>query len=143
MKTRIIYLSSLIIFFALSSCAELVDCIASASPEIKTKELNIGYVGSPYYDFINSEVNNDSNDDSYNYYYDVDGILPPGLTYNTNGRKIYFQGTPTTTGVYTIKVNLTIDPPNYYNEDGSYFEDDNRICFGNDTTQKTFTITIE
>lgn len=132
-----------LIIISFSRCAELIDCIASARPDIKSKNLIVGYIGSNYNDFIDSEVTNEINDNNYNYYFSLSGNLPPGVSFYTQGRRIILTGNPIATGIYTFTVTLTVDPFEYYNPNQSFFEDGNRICFGDDTTSKDFKITIQ
>ncbi|WP_395043970.1 hypothetical protein [Flavobacterium sp.] len=141
-KSIIVTLFILLPLFTLSSCEELFDCIASASPQLTNKNLAVGGTGNYYNDTITASVKNDSNDDAYGYFITVEGNLPTGMNYNIVGRNIHFQGTPTTSGTYSIKIILTIDPPSYYDSNGGFYQDDNRICFGNDTTQKTYSLVI-
>lgn len=129
--------------FLLFSCAELFDCIASARPDIHSKNLATGTVGNNYNDFIDSDVTNDPNDNAYDYYYSITGTIPPGMTYNQQGRKIYFSGIPSQAGNFTFSVRLTVNPPDSYDPNQGLFTDGNRICFGDDTTTKEFTIVIQ
>lgn len=141
-KLNIVILVSTLFF--VSGCAELIDCIASTKPVISTDSLPNASQGFSYDTFIISEVKNSANDDSFYYYYDVEGNVPPGISYYEVGRKLFFTGTPTAPGTFTFKVNLKIEAPeNLINDDEQgFFEDDNRICFGDDSTQKTFTIKV-
>lgn len=126
--------------FLLFGCAELIDCVASARPDLHSKNLNTGTVGLNYNDFLEADITNEPNDNAYDYFFQVDGNLPVGMTYHEQGRKIYFTGIPTAEGSYAFDVRLTVDPPNYedYGWNGG-----NRICFGDDTTTKSFTIVIQ
>lgn len=124
----------------LSGCSELIDCVASARPNLHSKTLYNGTVGSNYSDFLEADITNEPDDNAYDYFFQVDGDLPMGLTYHEQGRKLFFSGVPTVAGIYTFKVRLTVDPPNY--EDYGW-SGGNRICFGDDTITKEFTITIQ
>ena len=119
--------------FLLVGCAELIDCIAPAKPNLHSKNLFNGSIGLTYNEFIEADVANDPNDNDYDYFFSVDNQLPPGMTYVEQGRKVYFTGTPTQAGTFTFKVRLTINPKNYY---------ESRICFGDDTTTKEYKIVI-
>lgn len=138
--TLLVFVSSVFLLFG---CAELFDCVASARPDIHSKNLNIGTVGNTYTDFIDSDITNETDDDAYDYFYSVSGNLPPGLNYHQQGRKLFFTGYPSQAGSFTFEVRLTVDPPDYYDPNQGLFEDGNRICFGNDTTSKEFTIIIQ
>jgi Putative Ig domain len=144
MKNKLNILFLVFTLFIVSGCAELIDCIASTKPVITTDNLPNASYGFNYNATIVSEVKNTSYDDSFYYYYSIEGNLPSGISYNVAGRELVFTGTPTVPGNYTFKVNLKIEAPenNFDNDNDGFFEDDNRICFGDDTTQKTFTITV-
>lgn len=126
--------------FLMIGCAELIDCVAKAQPNLHSKNLRPGIVGVNYNDFIDADITNETDDDAYDYFFQVDGNLPVGLTYHEQGRKIYFTGIPTVAGSYTFKVRLVVDPPNY--EDYGW-DHGNRICFGDDTITKEFTIVVQ
>lgn len=117
-----------------SGCSELVDCVASARPNLHSKNLATGRLNLSYEDYLEADVTNDPHDDEYDYFFSVQGNLPPGMTYREQRRRIYFTGTPSQKGTYAFRVRLTVDRPNWNN--------DNRICFGDDTTTKEFTIVI-
>lgn len=129
--------------FLMFGCAELFDCVASARPDIHGKILATGTVGGNYNDFLDSDVTNDPNDNAYDYYYSVSGTIPPGMTYHQQGRKLFFSGIPSQAGSYTFRVHLKIDYPDSYDPNQGFFEDGNRICFGDDSTTKEFTIIIQ
>lgn len=134
----------ILITFTMSSCDELLDCIASTRPELPTKTLSLGYVGQPYDDIVKASVVNDSQDDDYDYFFTIrTRDLPPGITYEIHDRRIFFLGTPTQSGTYTFNVDLTIEYPEYYDGQDGIFEDDNRICFGDDSTSKQYTIVVQ
>jgi hypothetical protein len=142
---RIIKNIILLLFaFSLSSCSELIECIISVKPVLQNKQLALAYNGQGYEDFITGEVRNDSRDDYYGYFFTVDGNLPPGISYNQAGRRIVFFGIPSQIGTYTFKIIMTIEPPEVY--DNPYDEIDENgdgLCLGNDTTSKTYSITVQ
>lgn len=120
--------------FLVSGCAELVDCVAPAKPDLHSKTLTIGTVGDAYADFIEADVANDPHDDDYDYFFSITGNFPPGMFYHEQGTKAFLTGIPSQAGTYKFKVRLTVDPK---------FEADNRICFGDDTITKEYTIVIQ
>ncbi|MFN3754287.1 Ig domain-containing protein [Flavobacterium sp.] len=143
-SSKIIAIFCLTLSFTLSGCGELIDCIVSAKPNLPTKTLSIGQIGMTYSESIQASVKNAPNDDSFIYYISIDNGLPPGISYYQQGRKIIFTGTPTARGIYTFKVDLTIDyPENDFGEEDDPFYDSNNICLGNDSTSKNYTIDIQ
>lgn len=130
--------------FTMSGCGELFDCLISARPYLPSKTLLIGQIGMPYNESIQASVKNAPNDNSFIYYLSIDDDLPPGISYHQQGRKIIFTGTPTTSGVYTFKVNLTIDYPESTDiDEDDPLSDSNNICLGNDSTSRNYTIVVE
>lgn len=133
-------IKKLIVYFLLlgcmSSCNEMMDCILSVEPELPSKVLAEGKVGTPYSDYLLASVKNDPHDGDYIYYFNVSGSLPDGIEAWVNNRTLTFEGTPTTAGHYTFKVRLEIEPL-YIDEDGS-----DNICFGDDTIERSYSIRI-
>lgn len=140
---KIYVLSFAAIALMIAGCSELTDCIARARPNLHSKTLVTGISGNPYYDYIESDVTNDPNDNDYDYFYAVDGPIPPGLTYYRQGRRLIFTGTPRIAGTYIFKVRLTVDPPDDFSPGHGLFDDSNRICFNDDTITKEFKIVIQ
>ena len=141
---KIIAFLCLTLSFTAMSCGELLDCIVSAKPDLPSKTLLMGHVGVAYNETIQASVRNASNDDSFIYYLSIDEGLPPGISYQQQGRKVIFTGTPTSAGTYTFKVALTIDYPEVdYGDDDDPFADSDNICLGNDFTSRNYTIVVE
>lgn len=140
MKTKIYTLLLFASLFFFSGCDALLDCIASASPELSNNDLVEGNRAQLYNDKVVASVKNDPNDNDYNYFFTIDGHIPPGINYSIIGREIRFNGNPTTAGTYTIKVRVTIEP--LYDYDDSGFNDSDRICLGNDATSRNYTFII-
>ena len=126
-----------------NSCSEIFDCFASTKPELESKILLTGIQGTSYEDSIKASVKNTSNDNSFYYYFSIEGNFPPGLDYSENGRNFRIHGTPVQVGTYTFKVIVTIEYMESDDPDSGFWEDNNRICFGNDTVTKNYTITIQ
>jgi hypothetical protein len=130
-------LKSFIFIFLCSfySCDEVIECILKIEPEIHTKPMMVGQVYDEYYDVITAEVRNEPNDNDYNYFFDVRGELPPGVSYQINYRNIEFYGVPLSAGIYRFEVELTIELDTYDEYDSS------PAC--GDTVVEQFRIKIE
>ncbi|HPW98625.1 MAG TPA: Ig domain-containing protein [Flavobacterium sp.] len=145
MKTISRNLILLLVLVSFNSCSELLDCIVRTEPVLPNKTLEIATVGNNYNQYIIAEVKNDSNDDAYFYHFSINGDLPAGINYNISDRRISFYGVPTNPGTFRFTVLLTIDYPNdsYYEDNDGIFIDDNRICFGDKRTSKTYEIKVQ
>ena len=130
------------LLFVCNSCSELFDCIASTKPELESKTLKSGFSGQLYEDSIQASVRNTSNDGDFYYYFSIDGNLPPGITYSELGSDLVLHGYSDQAGTYTFKVTVTIEYADNDDSEEGFWEDNNRICFGNDTVSQNYTITI-
>lgn len=137
------FITLLLIVLVCNSCSEMFDCIASTEPELESKTLQLGFSGQPYDDIIRASVKNTSDDDAFYYYFSIEGNLPPGISYSEQGRDLVFQGSSSETGTYNFKVVVSIEYPESYDPEEGFWEDNNRICFGNNTASKNYTITIQ
>lgn len=137
------YIVLIALFFTCNSCSEMFDCIGSTKPELESKTLASAFPGQLYEDVITASVKNTSNDNDFYYYFSIDGDLPPGITYSEQGRSLIFQGSSSQTGTYNFKVTVTIEYPENYDPEAGFWEDNNRICFGDDTVSRDYTITIQ
>ncbi|WP_178985119.1 hypothetical protein [Winogradskyella helgolandensis] len=128
----------LIVCFLCFGCENIIECIINKRPEIPNKSFDVGYVNSYYYEDFTSEIKNEPNDDDYGYTYEIYDDLPEGLQMFANFRTLSVEGIPRTSGTYTFKVHLYVDPPEYYDEESGQYED--ALCAS--STSKTFTIII-
>ena len=134
MKSKNMLVFALLIVLNIS-CDEVSDCLFfSVKPELPSKTFATGSVGIPYEDSFRASVKNDPNDSDYYYYFNVSGNLPPGLDASVNNRELTISGTPTTAGVFVFKVFLQIEY--------AYDDDSERICFADDTVERSYSITI-
>jgi hypothetical protein len=137
MKRPIIFLF-LVSFFCFSSCEEIVECIINKRPELPDKRLEDGYTNSYYTDELIAEIKNEPHDDDYGYFFDLYGDLPEGLDMIIDYRKVIFEGLPTEKGTYNFTIYLSVDPPEYYDDDSGEYEDS--LC--SSSSSKSYTIII-
>ncbi|SDH51395.1 hypothetical protein [Winogradskyella thalassocola] len=135
---KLLKLLPIAICFLCFGCENIIECIINRRPEIPNKSFDVGFVNSYYYEDFTSEIKNEPNDDDYGYTYEIYDDLPEGLQMFANFRTLSIEGTPRTSGTYTFKVYLYVDPPEYYDEDSGQYEDS--LC--EHSTSKTFTIII-
>lgn len=140
MKTNTI-LIALLLSICLTSCQEFVeDCILwSSTPEFKRVDLEIGYEGIPYSDYIKAEVRNDSNDEDYYYDFFVYGDLPPGMDFQFHRNRVVFNGTPTQKGIYAITIQVYVYAHDYKNPDEV---DADNFCYDDNFIQREFVFEI-
>ncbi|NKI32524.1 hypothetical protein [Croceivirga thetidis] len=108
-------LSLVILAFFFNGCDEISECVFGVNPEIHDRRLSMGVVGEQYYDVITAEVKNAVFDNSYDYFFDVLGELPPGVYFDIDRRSIELYGTPQEAGTYYFSVELFVET---FDEDG-------------------------
>ena len=110
MQKPSIYYGLFFLFIILcSSCEDIIDCIINRYPVLIEKNLKVGTVDEYYSDFILAEVKNDSDDDSYSYYFSLLGDLPNGIQWSEDDRKLILEGIPTEKGRFYFTVELFVD----------------------------------
>ncbi len=74
-----------------------------------------------------------TDDDAYDYFFEVEEPLPPGLDYYINYRTISIEGTPLVSGVYEVTIYLYVEGP--------FDEDTVQLCENSIAT--TYAVIIE
>ena len=134
----IIYFFLFMSFTLINSCDDIIDCIINKNPVLNDKDLKVGTVNEFYSDYISAEIENEPNDNSYNYYFGVSGNLPIGLEWYVENRKVVFEGIPLETGSFEFKIELLVSGGGYWDSETDTWDED--LC--NDSTSGKFTITI-
>ncbi len=98
-----------------------------------TKEFPIGSTETYYYTDVSAEINNEPNDNDYDYFFEVEEPLPPGLDYYINYRTISIEGTPLVPGIYDVTISLYVEGP--------FDEETVQLC--ENSIAKTYTVIIE
>lgn len=145
-KSYYILFYFLLALVSFNSCDEFVDDIINETiigcnsynyPVINSKQLKDGRVDEFYSDYVSAEIKNDPNDDSdYDYQFNVNGRLPEGVSWSVEGRKVFFEGIPITSGLFEFTVEVWAE----VHEEWWYDEDIPELC--NDYASKDFTIVI-
>jgi hypothetical protein len=141
MLKKTTYLLSILLFFQLTSCQDIIECVINRHPELPNKTLDIGNVGEFYFEEIRAEINNEPSDNRYFYYFSINGEVPEGLDIIFEHRSVYFEGRPQERGYYTFTVDLWVElGDNYYDECENRLNDCDGLC--DDSTSKEYTIYI-
>ena len=144
-KLRPIYLVTCLLLAAvtLSSCEDSLvdllidDCNSYNYPVITTDALSDGKLDELYSDLVVAEVRNDPHDDQdYHYFFEVSGVLPEGIYWSTDNRRVYFEGTPRKSGLFRFTVEVWVE----VNQEWWYTEEIPELC--DDYDSKVFTIFI-
>ncbi len=133
MKTLRI-LPFIFLFMSLFSCEDALECALGRRPEINEKIISTAVVGEPYLQRITAEVNNEPNDNAYDYFFEVYGDLPEGIDILFFARELRIVGTPEEAGDFTFTVYLWVERF----EDGFY--DTSPTC--GDEVSKDFTLIV-
>lgn len=121
----------------ISSCEllseEINECIFKITPKLPKKTLVKGQIGIPYYESVSAYIKN-ADDGAYDYEFSIEGNLPPGIQYQSDGRLLEFFGSPTQSGNYSFKVKVKLPNVIYGPGDG--------FCFSKDTDKQSYTIEV-
>ncbi len=131
----------LVTFFLFCSCQDILECIINKRPELSDRKLAVAYVNQLYSEKITADIKNEPLDNSYNYYFHIDGELPDGIEYIIDYRSIILEGRPLVSGNYKFTVRLSAEQKYNYSEDcESNYNDCDGLC--NEATSKTYTIIV-
>ncbi|SCY15244.1 hypothetical protein SAMN05192588_1402 [Nonlabens sp. Hel1_33_55] len=137
---RYLYLLSfLFLAFSFSACDPLTDCIIPTRPELPNSIFNTAVAGQYYEHSFRAQVDNEPRDDSYFYYFTVNG-LPRGMDYEWEGRRLFIFGSPLDRGDFRINVFLTVEPVFFTDDDGGILEDGDTLC--EDSTSRDYTLSV-
>ena len=133
---------SLIFLFVIAGCDilldDVVDCLDGDGPEISWSPLPAATLNELYYLEILASIKNEPRDSLYDYEFDIEGALPPGLNYYTSpsdDRLLVIRGTPVLRGEFVFDLSVRVSLS--YN---SYNQDDN-LCYHTDS--ETFSILVQ
>lgn len=130
-------ITALSLVFFMSGCEllseEINECISKIAPKLPDKNLRQGQVGVPYMETIDAFIKN-ADDDAFDYRFDVNGELPQGLTFNSEGRIFIISGTPAVAG--TIEFQVRVELIDAISGPGDGF------CFAKDYDREKYKITI-
>ena len=126
----------LCILVAISGCAE--DCPLGnffKYASLKPDTLPGAIVGVAYDASVYAEIENEPDDDSYDYDLSIsEGHLPPGILFHQDGRAGIFSGTPTAAGNFSFTLRVRAEPPYEYDVDP--------LCSFNEEADQDFTIAV-
>jgi len=108
MKSKPIFLL-LFSFLTLLSCEEAIECFLGINPEINETTISSATLNEPYSQRITAEVDNEVNDNSYDYFFDVIGDFPPGIDVVFLSRSIEILGVPEESGAFDFTVFLYVE----------------------------------
>lgn len=98
-----------LLFISLVSCDNALECAFGLEPEINEDILDSARLDQNYFDLITAEIDNAANDNDYDYFFRVEGDIPPGIDIIFFPREIEFSGVPTQTGRFNFRVYLSVD----------------------------------
>ncbi|WP_435622604.1 hypothetical protein [Flagellimonas sp.] len=105
--------------FLFYGCDEILECVFNIEPQINERRLLVGVVGERYQDRITAQINNEVNDNDYDYFFDVFGDLPPGIFVDFNRRSVEIFGIPEEAGNYRFQIELFVERFDINGFDGS------------------------
>jgi hypothetical protein len=131
----------LLSFFLLNSCQDILECVINRHPQLQNARLTTGQVNNYYFEEIRADINNEPRDDSYYYYFSIDGDLPRGLEFIIDYRSVFIEGQPLESGVYNFSIRLTVEQANdYYDNCENRLNDCDGLC--EDTTIERYRLVV-
>lgn len=138
---KLLSLLLLLILVSMNSCQDVLECIINRHPELSNNTLPPAEVDQFYSEIITAEIKNEPSDNSYNYYFSIDGALPRGMEYYIDYRTIIIEGTPLVSGTYKFTVRLSVEQAdNYAEECESSLNDCDGLC--KESTSKVYSILV-
>ena len=118
MKSKYI---KLILFFFISfySCDNALECALGIEPEINENSVAQARLDQNYFQLITAEVNNDANDNAYDYFFRIEGDIPEGIDIFFFPREIEFSGVPREVGRFNFRIYLSVER---FNFDTGFYE---------------------
>ena len=101
------------------------DCRYYDDPRFDRISLNRPVLNQVYSDQVRISFDDDGHIDSYDYWVEFSGALPPGITYYQENRNIYYQGAATSQGTYSFTINAGV---RYSIHDRSYYGNYREYC---------------
>jgi len=121
------------------SCQDILECVINSHPELPNKTLEVAKVNQFYTETIKAEIKNEPMDDSYDYYFSIDGNLPRGIDYYVDYRTIVFEGEPYLAGTYNFTLRLSVEQ-SYNYECENELNNCDGLC--SDSTSHVYTIIV-
>jgi len=121
------------------SCQDILECVINSHPELPNKTLEVAQVNQFYTESIKAEIKNEPLDDSYDYYFSIDGNLPRGIDYYVDYRTIVFEGEPYLAGTYNFTLRLSVEQ-SYNYECENELNNCDGLC--SDSTSHVYTIIV-
>ncbi|WP_223547976.1 MULTISPECIES: hypothetical protein [Aestuariivivens] len=142
MNKSLKYLSVILILIFVTSCQDILECVINRHPELPDRMLATGQVDQYFFEEIKAEIKNEPRDDSYYYYFSIEGDLPRGLEYIIDYRSVIIQGFPLEPGRFNFTVRLSVEQANDYFENcESTLNDCDGLC--KETTSQRYSVRIQ
>ena len=121
---------------ALHGCEALldfaIDCIDRDGPEFNKTLLIAPVLNQVYSETITASIDNEPQDDRFDYEFAISGRLPMGIATEEIGRRLIFSGTATETGEFPIRVSVEVSHRNGNLDSG--------LCFTNESQSYVLTV---
>lgn len=109
-----------------------IDCIDRDGPEFNKTLLISPVLNQVYDETIIASIDNEPQDDRFDYEFGISGSLPRGIAIEEVGRRLIFSGTATETGEFPIQVSVEVSHRNGNLDSG--------LCFTTETQSYLLTV---
>lgn len=139
MYKKVILPSVFILFFIVTGCQDILECVINRKPVLSDTRIDRARQNEYFFAKITSEIQNEPRDNDYFYYFDIYGDLPEGLEVFFDYRDVIIEGRPRSNGRYRFTITLDVEQAD------NYCENDLNDCDGlcEERTSRTYILTVD
>lgn len=97
------------IALVLTGCDGVLDCLDNDGPVFDKVAIKSAVLNEVYAETIRASVNNEPQDQRFDYQFELTGQLPAGVSTREAGQQFLFTGTPTESGSFPLTLFVEVD----------------------------------
>jgi hypothetical protein len=117
----------------------LVDCLDDDGPVITPKAVPNPFLNQVYDVRLTASIENEPNDDLFDYAISVSDTLPTGLSSEVFERDIRILGTATELGTFEVDISVVVTDP-FFSNQSTTSGTSSGLC--RDSTRRTYVMTV-
>ncbi len=138
MHKKFFFLSVFSLFFVVTGCQDVLECIINRKPVLSDTPIDRARQNEYFFAKITAEIKNEPRDNDYFYDYSIFGDLPEGLDVIFDYRDVIIEGRPRVKGRYRFTIDLYVEQFDNYCE--NQLNDCDGLC--EERTSRTYVLTV-